>query len=81
MKIIKERATGCYSVWNSENLYAIIGKPQDLAKRKLISPETALINIGKWIAVLAELDGGIIVFDTLRDAKTHYCKLKERQKV
>lgn len=78
MKIIKERATGCYSVWNSENLYAIIGKPEDLAKRKLISPETAIINVGKWIAVLAELGGGIIVFDRLRDAKTHYCKLKER---
>lgn len=78
MKIIKEKATGCYSVGNSENLYAIIGKPEDLVKRKLISPETAIINTGKWIAVLAELDSGIIVFDRLSDAKRHYCKLKER---
>lgn len=78
MKIIREKATGFYSVWDGEFKYAIIGKPEDLAKRNIISIETALVNIGKWIAVISELDGGIIVFDTLRDAKKHYCKLKER---
>ena len=78
MKIIREKATGFYSVWDGEFKYAIIGKPEDLAKRNIISIETALVNIGKWIAVISELDGGIIVFDTLRDAKIHYCKLKER---
>lgn len=78
MKIIREKATGCYSVWDGENLYAIIGKPEDLARRKLISPEVAIVYVGKWVAALAELDEGIIVFDRLSDAKRHYCKLKER---
>lgn len=78
MKIIKEKVTSFYSVWDGEYKYAIIGKPEDLAKTKIISPEMAIVYVGKWVAVLASLDGGIIAFDTLRDAKRYYRKLKER---
>nr|CAI9751801.1 hypothetical protein YSBCXYJI_YSBCXYJI_CDS_0079 [Caudoviricetes sp.] len=77
MKIIREKATGFYSVWDGESKYAIIGKPEDLAKRKVISPEEAIIHVGKWLAVIESLDNAVIVFDTLRDAKIHYSKLKE----
>lgn len=77
MKLIREKATGFYSVWNGESKYAIIGKPEDLAKRKIISPEEAIVYAGKWLAIIEPLDNAVIVFDTLRDAKIHYSKLKE----
>lgn len=39
MKLIREKATGFYSVWNGESKYAIIGKPEDLAKKKRLSAQ------------------------------------------
>lgn len=77
MKLIREKATGFYSVWDGESKYTIIGKSEDLAKRKVISPEEAIIHAGKWLAVIESLDNAVIVFDTLRDAKIYYSKLKE----
>lgn len=81
VEMIKEKGTGLYSIWNGDIddmfKYATIGKVKDLVERGIIDREEVEINSNeeKWMSI-RESSNEIIVFDTLRDAKIYYCKLK-----
>lgn len=79
VEMIKEKGTRLYSIWNGDidNMfkYAIIGKVKDLVERGIIDRKVVIGNEEKWIGI-RESSNEIIVFDTLRDAKIYYCKLK-----
>lgn len=80
VEMIKEKGTGLYSVWNGDidNIfkYATIGKVKDLVERGIIDrEEVAIGNEEKWMGI-RESNDEIIIFDTLRDAKIYYSKLK-----
>ena len=79
VEMIKEKGTGLYSVWNGDIddmfKYATIGKVKDLVERGIIDREEVEIdNEEKWMSI-RESNNEMIIFDTLRDAKTYYCKL------
>lgn len=81
IEFIKEKGTGLYSVWDTDDgfnivfRYATVGKVKDLVKRGIISKEVVIGNEEKWM-VIQESNNEMIIFDTLRDAKKYYCKLR-----
>lgn len=79
VEMIKEKGTGLYSVWNGDIddifKYATIGKVKDLVERGIIDRKVVIGNEEKWMSI-QESNNKMIIFDTLRDAKTYYCKLK-----
>ena len=81
IEFIKEKGTGLYSVWNTDDgfdnvfRYATLGKVKDLVERGIISKEVVIGNEEKWM-VIRESNNEMIIFDTPRDAKKYYCKLR-----
>ena len=80
VEMIKEKGTRLYSVWNGDIddmlKYATIGKAKDLVEMGIIDrEEVAIGNEEKWMGI-RESNNEIIIFDTLRDAKIYYSKLR-----
>lgn len=79
VEMIKEKGTRLYSVWNSyiDDMfkYATVGKVKDFVERGIISREIVIGNEEKWMGI-RESNNEIIIFDTLRDAKIYYSKLR-----
>lgn len=81
VEMIKEKGTRLYSVWNGDIddmlKYATIGKVKDLVEMGIIDREEVEIssNEEKWMGI-RESNNEIIIFDTLRDAKIYYSKLR-----
>lgn len=76
----KEKGTGLYSVWNTDDFdnvfrYATVGKVKDLVEKGIISKKVVIGNEEKWM-VIRESNNEMIIFDTPRDAKKYYCKLR-----
>lgn len=78
IEFIKEKGTGLYSVWDTDdgfdNVFRV-GKVKDLVERGIISKEVVISNEEKWM-VIRESNNEMIIFDTPRDAKKYYCKLR-----
>ena len=82
VEMIKEKGTRLYSVWNGDDdddddmlKYATIGKVKDLVEMGIIDREVVISNEEKWMGI-QESNNEIIIFDTLRDAKIYYSKLR-----
>lgn len=74
MKITKVKETEIRRVWKDANVYAIIGRVDDLAKRNIIFNYNVKGNENKWLGIE---DGGNVIkeFETLEKAKEYYKNL------
>lgn len=74
MKITKVKETEIRRVWKDANVYAIIGRVDDLAKRDIIFKDNVKGNEDKWLGI--EDAGNVIKeFETLEKAKEYYKNL------
>lgn len=74
MKITKVKETEIRRVWKGANVYAIIGRVDDLAKRDIIFKDNVKGNEDKWLGI--EDAGNVIKeFETLEKAKEYYKNL------
>lgn len=74
MKITKIKDTEIRRVWKDANVYAIIGRVDDLHKRNIIFDVNLKGNENKWLGIE---DGGNVIkeFETLEEAKEYYRNL------
>lgn len=74
MKITRVKDTEIRRVWKDDNVYAIIGRVDDLAKRNIIFSDNVKDNENKWLSI--ERSGNKVTeFETLERAKEYYINL------
>ena len=74
MKITRVKETEIRRVWKDANVYAIIGRVDDLAKRNIIFEDNVKGNEKKWLGI-EDSGNKITEFETLEEAKDHYRSL------
>ena len=74
MKITRVKETEIRRVWKDANVYAIIGRVDDLLKRDIIFNDNVKGNEEKWLGI-EDLGNKITEFETLEEAKEYYRNL------